>query len=247
VKIEKKILGRAFPSLFYFFNWLISHFFIRMPLRTALYMPQAPARTGRFRVNLILTFRSGVTSMGELEEFLSENGLSGAKKISKGWSSDIFLAQDAKGRKCVLKVLHAKSNRRHMSQKETEFLRLANTIGVGPHWLKTDSSRNIVMMEFIDGVPFSEWIFGKISKTELKNFIDSLIEQARKLDEIGLDHGQLAGKGKNILVRGGMPVIIDFEKASRSRKVHNVKVLESFLFRSKDSGVVKRISELLGC
>ncbi|HLC92928.1 MAG TPA: phosphotransferase [archaeon] len=183
--------------------------------------------------------------MGELEEFLAENHLSGAQKISKGWSSDIFLAQDTKGRKFVLKVLHAKSNRRHMSQKETEFLKLANSVGIGPHWLKTDFARNIVMMEFIDGVHFSEWVFGKISKSELENFIDALFAQARALDEIGLDHGQLAGKGKNILVRGAMPVIIDFEKASRSRKVHNVKVLESFLFRSKNSAIIKKIKETL--
>ena len=184
--------------------------------------------------------------MNPAEYFASENGLSIIKKISKGWSSEIFLAEDSKGKKFILKALREKSNRRHMSQKETEFLRLANTSGIGPRWMKTDDVKGVVMMEFVEGAPFSEWLFGDVRKAGLENFIEALLSQARKLDEIGLDHGQLAGRGKNILVHGGMPVVIDFEKASRSRKVHNVKVLESFLFRSKKSAVVKRVAELLG-
>ena len=184
--------------------------------------------------------------MEQLSGFLSENGLRLLGKTSKGWSSDVFLAVGAEGEKFVLKVLREKSNRRQMPRKETEFLRLANSVGVGPKWLKTDSTQGIVMMAHVNGVHFGEWLFTRISKAELENFIDALLDQARRLDEIGLDHGQLAGKGKNILVRNGLPVIIDFEKASASRKCHNAKVLQSFLFRSKNSAVVKRIGELLG-
>ncbi len=184
--------------------------------------------------------------MGKLEEFLDENSLAGAAKIAKGWSSEIHLARDSKGAKFVLKALRGKSNRRHMSRRETENLRLANSVNVGPRWLKTDSERDIVMMEHIEGVPFGEWVFGDISKADLAKFLDALYSQARALDKIGLDHGQLAGRGKNILVRNGLPVIIDFEKASARRKCHNVKVLDSYLFRSRHSSLVKRITEILG-
>ena len=183
--------------------------------------------------------------MNGLDTFISENNLHLVSKISKGWSSEIFLVKDAKGKKFILKVLREKSNRRHMSQKETEFLRLANSVGIGPRWIKTDFGKNTVMMEFVGGVAFNEWICSKVSKKAMEKFIDLLFVQARALDKIGLDHGQLAGRGKNILVRKGKPVIIDFEKASRSRKVHNVNVLESFLFRSKNSAVVKVIARLM--
>ncbi len=184
--------------------------------------------------------------MGNLEKFISENSLLLEKKLGRGWSADIFLVQNFSGKKFILKVLREKSNRRKMAEKETEFLRLANSVGIGPKWLKTDSEKNIVMMDFVEGLHFSDWLFSQISKPQLENFLDELLSQARKLDEIGLDHCQLAGKGHNILVRDGLPVIIDFEKASRMRKVHNVNVLQSFLFKSKRSSVVKKINTILG-
>jgi predicted Ser/Thr protein kinase len=74
-----------------------------------------------------------------------------------------------------------------------------------------------------------------------------LFRQAKKLDAIGLDHGQLGGKGKNILVKkNGKPIIIDFEKASDHRRVHNQTQLEAFLFKNPHSGIAKRIRALLG-
>ncbi len=184
--------------------------------------------------------------MGNLENFLEENRLSRPVKISKGWSAEIFLVRGSRGKRSVLKVLREKSNRRKMAQRESENLLLANSAGVGPKFVKADLEKNIVMMEFVEGVPFGEWIFSGVSKKELQRFVGELCSQAKKLDGLGLDHGQLAGRGKNILVRKGLPVIIDFEKASRLRKVHNAAVLDSFLFRSKGSAVVKKISGILG-
>ncbi|MFH1696416.1 MAG: hypothetical protein ABH854_00725, partial [Candidatus Diapherotrites archaeon] len=83
----------------------------------------------------------------------------------------------------------------------------------------------------------------------LHNFLDKLFAQAKKLDEAGLDHGQLAGKGKNILVRkkgkNYEPIIIDFEKASAVRRVHNSNQLESFLMKPKHGGFAKKVNEIL--
>ncbi|MFH1663489.1 MAG: hypothetical protein ABH986_01615, partial [archaeon] len=59
-------------------------------------------------------------------------------------------------------------------------------------------------------------------------------------------HGQLAGRGVNILVCKGLPVIIDFEKASIQRKTHNRTVLESFLFKNPHSLITKKVKEILG-
>jgi len=66
------------------------------------------------------------------------------------------------------------------------------------------------------------------------------------MDEIGLDHGQLAGKGANIIVKRNLrPVIIDFEKASQKRKCHNVNQLKSFLFRNPNSEIAKKVKEII--
>lgn len=186
-----------------------------------------------------------------LKNFLKNNSLSILRPLSKGWTSIIYLAEKEKGgskkkQKFVLKVLREKSNRKDMVKRETENLKLANSVGVGPKFVKSDSKINVVVMDFVEGPPFGEWLFSGISKAQLSKFIKLLYSQAEALDKIGLDHGQLAGRGKNIIVSKGNPVIIDFEKASSERKIHNVKVLDSFLFRSKNSAVVKKVEEILG-
>jgi len=183
--------------------------------------------------------------MQQLEQFLRENRLRLKGKVAKGWSSYIYLAENARGKKFALKVLREKSNRRKMAERETDNLRFANSAGVGPKLVKTDFEKNIVLMEFIEGLHFSEWIYSKPPKKQLEKFLRALFIQAEKLDSLGLDHGQLQGRGKNILVtKKGVPVIIDFEKASTKRKSHNVKVLEAFLYRNPNSELVRKVKEI---
>jgi len=181
-----------------------------------------------------------------LKKFISKHGLKKGKRIAKGWSSFIYECTDSKGKKFALKVEHGKCPRKGMAKREAEFLKLANSFSIGPKLVDFDSEAEAILMEFIDGVPFSEWLFEhNPSRKQLEKFIDLLFKQARALDKAGLDHGQLAGRGTNILVRnrGNKPVIIDFEKASTNRKCHNEKVIESFLFKSPYSAFVKKIRE----
>ena len=169
------------------------------------------------------------------------------QRIGKGYSSEIFLVKIS-GKKFVLKKEKAKSPRVDMVKKEAENLLLANSLGIGPKLFAFDLEQKEILMEFVDSFTFNEWMFKKNpTKKQLKKFIQKLFSQAKKLDKIGLDHGQLAGKGKNILVRKKdfLPVIIDFEKASTKRKVHNVSQLESFFYRSRHSAIAKRVAEIL--
>jgi len=169
-------------------------------------------------------------------------------KIAKGYSSEIFLVK-IDGKDFVLKREKQKSPRIEMAKKEAANLLLANSLGIGPKLFAFDLEKREIIMEYIDSFTFNEWLFKRgPSKKQLEKFIFSLFKQAKKLDEAGLDHGQLAGKGKNILVRkkGLSPVIIDFEKASQSRKCHNVSQLQSFLYNSKHSAITKKVKEILG-
>ncbi len=100
-------------------------------------------------------------------------------------------------------------------------------------------------MEFVPGPWFSEWLFENPSKAVLQKFVKELERQARALDKIKLDHGQLAGMGRNILVRKDLPVIIDFEKASDNRKCHNLSKIDSFLFKSPYGAIAKRVRVIL--
>lgn len=180
-----------------------------------------------------------------LDEFCKRRRLKVKMFLAKGHSSRIFLVKKGK-KKFVAKVERGDSPRKQMLEKEVFNLKLANSVGVGPRLISYDLFNRIILMEYIDGKTFSEWIFDKKRKRkEVSAFIEELLKQASKLDEIGLDHGQLAGRGANILVRNSIPVIIDFEKASTQRKCHNHSVLEGFLFKNKRSAIAKRVKELL--
>ncbi|MEM0359981.1 MAG: phosphotransferase [Candidatus Diapherotrites archaeon] len=179
-----------------------------------------------------------------LEAFCKRRNLTIKKFLAKGHSSRIFLVQ--KGRqKFVAKVERDDSTRKRMLEKEAFNLGLANSLGIGPKLEAHDLHLRVLLMEFIDGKTFGEWIQEKRTKAEIERFVKALLAQAKKMDEFGLDHGQLAGRGANILVRKGKPVIIDFEKASIARKCHNLNVVEAFLFKNKHSKIVKKIGRFL--
>lgn len=181
-----------------------------------------------------------------VKRFLKKNSLKIAGKISMGYSSEVFLVKNLRGKKFALKVEKPDSPRRHMVQKEASNLHFANSKKIGPRLCGFDEKAGVVLMEFISGIPFSNWLFEKNpSKKSLKKFVLALLLQAKVLDKLGLDHGQLAGKGANILVRRSLPVIIDFEKASQVRRCHNVTQLKSFLFENPNGAVAKKVAELL--
>ena len=180
-------------------------------------------------------------------EFLSKKNLKIVGKISKGYSSEVFLVQDKKGKKFALKVEKGKSPRKDFLRKETENLKSANSINVGPELIGYDSESKAVLMEFIEGVTFEKYLFEtNVSKKQLHKVITELLKQAKKMDEIGLDHGQLAGRGSNILVMKNKPVLIDFEKASQVRKPGNFNQLKSFLFFNPHSAISRKVKEIFG-
>ncbi|MFA4907689.1 MAG: RIO1 family regulatory kinase/ATPase [archaeon] len=182
-----------------------------------------------------------------LSGFLSSKRLRQERKLAKGWSSEVWLCSGARGKKSALKIEKDKSPRLAMAERETENLKLANSIGVGPKLLGFDLKRRCVQLEFVEGKTLSKWVFECKSKVKLRKMLDTLFAQAKKLDEIGLSHGQLGGKGKNVLVtRSGKPVIIDFEKASSARGARNANQLRAMLFLNPNSALAKKVKEILG-
>jgi predicted Ser/Thr protein kinase len=231
-KLCKKLMDMALSA----FLWLSSVKGLTLPLSEI--------------TNLFLSPR--VSFMQDrLSRFMAENGLVSAVKFSKGWSSEVYLTEDIKGKKFALKLEKGKSPRRDMARKEAENLRFANSLGIGPELVCSDSKSGAILMEYIEGTTFGNWLLDeRPSAAMLSAFLRLLMRQAEKMDNAGLSHGQLAGRGKNILVRrmgcNCEPVIIDFEKASRSRKCNNARQLSSFLFCNPNSVIAKTVKETLG-
>lgn len=178
--------------------------------------------------------------------------LKSVQLVAKGHSSRIYKATHEPSRRVVaVKVEHEKSRRNHAIEKEVEHLTKANSLGLGPTLYGFDPDKRLVIMDYVVGVSFESFVFDNhTSSKQLLPVIQSLVLQAQKMDQAGLDHGQLAGRGTNILVKKEgkrfVPVIIDFEKASQTRKCHNQSQLFSLLMRNPRARLSQVVREKIG-
>ncbi len=164
--------------------------------------------------------------------------------IARGMCSGVWLVSKD-GKKFAAKMAHRKSRRVRMTEKEALHLQMANALGVGPALIEFDVNENILVMDYVKGVPLASWLNKNNSKKLLKKLLEKIFAQAKKLDEGKLDHGQLGGKLHNILVdTKNNPHIIDFEKASYVRAAKNVNALTHSLL-SGHTGFSVRIREML--
>lgn len=192
----------------------------------------------------------GYLKMGA--DWANEWGLEVECLLSKGYSAEVFQAIHVEsGRVMAVKVERDKSRRNHAMEKEALHLAAANQLEIGPTLYGFDPDRRIVIMELISGTSFEKFVLDENpSKLELLRVIRLLLQQAKKLDQAGIAHGQLGGRGTNILVKKEknhfVPVLIDFEKASQTRKCHNVSQLHALLLRNPRARLAQAIREKIG-
>lgn len=166
-----------------------------------------------------------------VEYIVLEGGSSigGLRILGKGYRSVVVLVE-AGGRLAAAKIRRADSTRDSLLY-EARMLRLANTVSVGP--VLYGFTEDIILMEYIHGSSILEWVSQEDDISRIRGTIRILLEQAYRLDRIGLDHGELSRAERHILVRSsGEPVIIDFESASVDRKPRNLtSIVQYIVFR----------------
>lgn len=163
--------------------------------------------------------------------------------LGKG-NTSLVLKVETKDGFCAAKVRRTDADRTGFDE-EARLLKAANKVGVGPKLISW--GLYTLLMEFIDGPYLSAWIRELTSweADHLREIIHSLVSQARRLDGAGLDHGELVRLRRHVILRGGEPVIIDFESASTDRRVANVTtVLQSLFLNSNTSRMIGAIIEL---
>jgi len=150
--------------------------------------------------------------------------------LGKGRVGIVVAAHTETG-KVALKIRRIDADRAGM-QRESEMLKRANSLGVGPRLLSV--SDNFLLMQFIDGSMLPKWVEklrGRGAETRIRQVFRDLLEQCWRLDEAGLDHGELSRAPKHIIVDSkNKPVIVDFETASLIRRASNVTSICQYLF-----------------
>jgi putative serine/threonine protein kinase len=182
--------------------------------------------------------RLGITTL----EFCGEKQVSNVKVLGKGCVGIVVKARVKNGEAIALKIRRVDADRAMMLH-EAEMLKAANSVGVGPRFLGV--SRNFLVMQFVEGDLLPEWLEKCRSKTRLKKVLREILEQCWRLDEAGLDHGELSHAPKHIIVDSvDKPFIVDFETASLNRKPSNVTSITQFLFIS--SAVAEKVVRKIG-
>jgi putative serine/threonine protein kinase len=144
---------------------------------------------------------------------------------------------------CALKIRRADANRVSMAE-EFRLTQLANRVRVGAPVYRC--TKDVMSMRYVKGVELEDYVkaaTGKGSARRVRELAHAILNQCRKLDLIGLDHGQLSNLRKHVIIDGETPYIIDFESASQNRAMKNVTTAAQFLFIG--SSVAPRIKRTL--
>ncbi|MEM7062911.1 MAG: serine/threonine protein kinase [Cyanobacteria bacterium P01_B01_bin.77] len=114
--------------------------------------------------------------------------------------------------------------------READMLVRANAINVGPQHIA--HSDNFLLIDYINGPTLVNWLHQSQPVEAIYSLVSQLIHQAYRLDQAGLDHGDLRCITAHALVQSGVPVLIDFSGASLDRRPANVTTLVQGLFIS---------------
>ncbi|MDA4111620.1 MAG: serine/threonine protein kinase [Thaumarchaeota archaeon] len=187
--------------------------------------------------NDLSSFDSRLDQLKELgvEELIFE-GTSKVGKfgiIGRGCVSTVVKARMKSENEIIaLKIRRADANRSDMS-RDHELQSFANSFGVGPRSIS--ASKDLFAMQFIDSIKLGKWaakLKTRTSKKYTRSLIRNVLEQCYLLDVNGLDHGELSNPTKHVLIWKGEPktTIIDYESASKNRRVSNLTAVAQFFF-----------------
>jgi len=177
-------------------------------------------------------------------EFAGEKSVFDVSVLGKGCVGIVVVAYTNLGR-LALKIRRVDADRKEMFH-EGEMLNIANAINVGPKLF--DISENFLLMELVKGTHFPEWLKsmeGKEEQPRVRLVLKDVLEQCFRLDEAGLDHGEISHAPKHIIVdTDDIPYLIDFETASINRRVSNVTSVCQYFFVG--SQIADKVKEKCG-
>lgn len=198
-----------------------------------------PGRAGSARAvesRLAEMERLGITGVS----FEGPTEIGGVRLLGRGHTGVVVLAARGRGRDAVaLKMRRTDSPRASMA-REARLLAAANGAGAGPRLV--GHTRNLLAMEHLDGTTIERWFGGgDVGAAEARAAARAVLEDCYRMDERGLDHGELSNIARHVVVvaggrrgkKGGAGIgacIVDFESASLRRRASNVTSAAQSMF-----------------
>ncbi|MCW4003808.1 MAG: serine/threonine protein kinase [Candidatus Bathyarchaeota archaeon] len=178
----------------------------------------------------------------ETLEFSGKTSAFNVPVLGKGYVGIVVVAH-VRSERFALKIRRVDADRVNLKH-EAEMLQRANAVGVGPQFVAV--SDNFLLSQLVDGDLLGDWLGKHKTSGAVRRVLVDILEQCWRLDEAGLDHGELSKAPKHLLVdKSGKPFIVDFETASTQRNASNVTSVCQFLFQG-NSNTAKSIAQILG-
>lgn len=182
----------------------------------------------------------GVTAL----EFTGNASVFGVRLavLGKGYVGIVVIGH-LNGQKIAVKIRRIDSGRVDLFH-EAQMLSKANSVNVGPTLI--GASKNFLLMQLINGDLLTSWLMVHKEKVLVKRVLSEVLEQCYRLDELGLDHGEISKATKHVIIdQNQKPFLVDFETASVERRVANVSAMCQFFFTGS-SAVRQLLVETLG-
>ena len=153
----------------------------------------------------------------------------GQSILGQGYCGLVVLAQQS-DRHVALKIRRTDAPVPNL-HNEAKCLAIANQLEIGPTlW---GHSQNFLVMEYLTGPTILEWLQANqtiLTAQQVRLVLHNLMEQCFRLDQQGLDHGNLRCVTEHAIIRGNRPILIDFSSSSLNRRSANVTTLTQGLF-----------------
>ena len=211
---------------------------IQEPYASVLCFP-SPCET-ELRSRLQELRNHGITAL----EFSGSASLFGVALpvLGKGFVGIVVIAH-LNGERVAVKIRRSDADRADLLH-EANMLSKANSVNVAPKLMK--ASKNFLLMQLINGDLFPNWLETNKDVAKVKQVLREVLEQCFRLDQVGLDHGELSKAPKHLLVDNTEKAfIVDFETASAERRVANVTAVCQYLFAG-NSTAAKILAEIFG-
>ena len=200
------------------------------PYSTILGFPRSTKRTTKSRIAELQ--KLGITKVA----FWGPTRIGSLDILGKGYVGIVILGR-MQNKTVAIKIRRNDSQRSDL-RAEAKLLQIVNKVQVGPRFIA--ASKNFLIMEYLDGQKIVDWVQDKRSVGEIKRTLRKILEDCNRLDDAGIDHGELSTISKHIIV-GKKTTMIDFESASTKRRVSNVTSATQGLYIG--SGIAKKISQ----
>jgi putative serine/threonine protein kinase len=162
--------------------------------------------------------------------------------LGKGFVGIVVIAH-VNGERVAVKIRRADADRADLFH-EAHMLLKENSVNVAPKLIA--SSKNFLLMQLIDGSLLPNWLKTNKDASSVRQVLGEILEQCFRLDQVGLDHGELSKAPKHLLLdKTEKPFIVDFETASVERRVANVTAVCQYLFAG-NSTAAKILIEIFG-